>query len=65
MGHVSGCHVNPAVTTSLFVTGDIKLVRAVLFIVVQCIGALAGSALLKVSKAYIYYTYPIFYAVVI
>ncbi|XP_060525966.1 aquaporin AQPAe.a [Cylas formicarius] len=47
IGHVSGCHVNPAVSVSLFCTGDIKLVRCLLFVVVQCIGAMAGSSLLK------------------
>ncbi|KAJ8920537.1 hypothetical protein NQ315_005406 [Exocentrus adspersus] len=48
IGHISGCHINPAVTLSLFVTGDIKLLRALFFIVVQCVGAAGGSALLKV-----------------
>ncbi|KAJ8968301.1 hypothetical protein NQ317_013708 [Molorchus minor] len=48
IGHISGCHINPAVTLSLFITGDIKLLRAIFFIVVQCVGAAAGSALLKV-----------------
>nr|CAI5855138.1 unnamed protein product [Callosobruchus analis] len=49
IGHVSGGHVNPAVTLSFFVTGDIKLLRAIFFIIVQCVGAVAGAGLLKVS----------------
>ncbi|CAG9824808.1 unnamed protein product [Phaedon cochleariae] len=47
IGHVSGCHINPAITVSFFVTGNIKLLRAIFFIVVQCVGAIGGSALLK------------------
>jgi aquaporin related protein len=47
IGHISGCHINPAVTLSLFVTGDIKLLRALLFVVVQLIGAVGGAAVLR------------------
>ncbi|XP_972862.2 aquaporin AQPcic isoform X1 [Tribolium castaneum] len=47
IGHVSGCHINPAVTLSLFATGNIKLLRALLFIAVQLIGAVGGSAVLR------------------
>lgn len=47
IGHVSGGHINPAVTVGLASAGKVKLVRAVLYIIVQCAGAAAGSGLLK------------------
>lgn len=47
IGHVSGGHINPAVTVSMLITGKISLVRALLYIVFQCAGATAGTASLK------------------
>ncbi|KAL4705007.1 hypothetical protein ACJJTC_009795 [Scirpophaga incertulas] len=47
IGHVSGGHINPAVTVGLAATGRVKAARAVLYIIAQCAGAAAGSGLLK------------------
>lgn len=47
IGHVSGGHINPAVTMAMLVTRRISLVRAVLYIIVQCGGAIAGAGLLR------------------
>nr|ARA90634.1 water aquaporin 1 splice variant 1 [Amphibalanus improvisus] len=47
IGHISGCHINPAVTVAMIVTRKIPLFRALCYIVMQCMGAAAGSALLK------------------
>ena len=44
-GHISGAHINPAVTVSLLVVGKIGAVDAVAYIVSQLVGAvLAGFA---------------------
>lgn len=45
-GHVSGGHINPAVTVSFLVTRRISLVRAVVYIAAQMIGAIFGAGLL-------------------
>lgn len=45
--HISGGHLNPAVTLSFFVTGEVKLIKAILYILVQCIGAACGAAILR------------------
>ena len=50
IGHISGCHINPAVTVAMLVTRNIPLFRALCYIVMQCMGAAAGSALLKVRN---------------
>ncbi|EIE22533.1 aquaporin-like protein, partial [Coccomyxa subellipsoidea C-169] len=41
----SGGHLNPAVSVAFWLAGKISALRAVLYIVCQCLGACAGSAL--------------------
>lgn len=45
-GHISGTHINPAVTTSLLVAGEIDVATAVSYIVTQLLGGLAAAAAL-------------------
>ena len=37
---VSGANLNPAVTVGLFAAGRVKLIRALLYIAVQCLGGI-------------------------
>jgi aquaporin Z len=46
IGHVSGCHINPAITISMWSTGKITAKETAGYIVAQVIGAVAGAALL-------------------
>ena len=46
IGHISGCHINPAVTIAMLVNGRISLRSAGVYIVVQCFGAILASLVL-------------------
>ncbi len=48
IGHVSGCHLNPAVTLGLVAGGRFKASEAVPYIIAQVAGAIAGAAILYV-----------------
>ena len=44
-GGVSGAHVNPAVTAGMLVTGRIAPKNAVIYVIAQCLGAIAAAAI--------------------
>jgi aquaporin-4 len=46
IAHVSGGHINPAVTAGMLVTRKITVVRAIFYILAQSLGAIAGAGLL-------------------
>ncbi|XP_049782112.1 aquaporin AQPAe.a-like [Schistocerca cancellata] len=47
LGYVSGAHVNPAVTVGLVVGGFLGPLKALLYVMAQCVGATAGSFVLQ------------------
>lgn len=46
IGHISGCHVNPAVSLAMFINGKLDIIDLIGYIVAQVAGAFAGSGLL-------------------
>jgi glycerol uptake facilitator protein len=45
VGHISGCHINPAVTIALWATRKVDSTTAVSYIAAQLVGAFIGAAL--------------------
>ncbi|MDL2252833.1 MIP family channel protein [Ruminococcaceae bacterium OttesenSCG-928-I18] len=48
IGPVSGCHVNPAVSLSMLILGKLSTKDFIGYVIAQIVGALAGSAVLKI-----------------
>lgn len=46
IGNVSGCHINPAVSLGVLLSGGMEVKEFFGYIAAQCVGALAGSGLL-------------------
>jgi aquaporin Z len=46
IGGISGCHINPAITLGVWASGRMNAKDAVLYMVFQVIGAIAGAAVL-------------------
>ncbi len=46
VGNISGCHINPAVSLGVYMSGGMKAKEFGGYVVAQCLGALAGAGLL-------------------
>jgi aquaporin-4 len=46
IGHISGGHINPAVTVAFLVARRINIVTAVIYVAAQMTGAVFGAGLL-------------------
>ena len=46
IGNISGCHINPAVSLGVLLSGGMDLKEFFGYVAAQCVGALAGSGLL-------------------
>ncbi|KAF7668477.1 hypothetical protein LDENG_00008030 [Lucifuga dentata] len=45
-GHISGAHINPAVTAAMVVTRKLSLAKSVFYVVAQCLGAVTGAGII-------------------
>ena len=46
VGNISGCHINPAVSLGVLMSGGISVKDFIGYVISQCLGALAGAGLL-------------------
>nr|ALB38677.1 plasma membrane intrinsic protein 2 [Sesuvium portulacastrum] len=54
---ISGGHINPAVTFGLFLARKLSFVRAVFYMIAQCLGAICGVGLVKAFQSAYYDRY--------
>lgn len=46
IGGVSGCHINPAISLGVFLSGKMTFKDFIMYVVFQCIGGIIGAAIL-------------------
>jgi aquaporin Z len=46
IGAISGCHINPAISISMFVAGKLSGKDTAFYVVFQCVGAIVGAGIL-------------------
>ncbi|MBO4515830.1 MAG: aquaporin [Lachnospiraceae bacterium] len=46
IGNISGCHINPAVSLGVLMTGGMSVSEFIQYVIAQCVGALVGSGIL-------------------
>src|SRR5476651_1994850 len=46
IGPISGCHINPAISISMFAAGKLNFKDCAGYVIFQCIGAIAASGVL-------------------
>jgi aquaporin Z len=46
IGHISGCHINPAITVAMFVSRKINMKDTIFYILFQCVGAVVAALIL-------------------
>ncbi len=46
IGNISGCHINPAVSLGVLLSGGMKVKEFVSYVIAQILGALAGAGIL-------------------
>lgn len=51
IGNISGCHINPAVSLGVLISGGMKITDFIGYVVSQCLGAFAGSGILALIFA--------------
>lgn len=48
IGHISGCHINPAISIAMVAAGRMKMDEAIRYIIAQIIGAIIGAGILYI-----------------
>ncbi len=48
IGHISGCHINPAISVGMWVSWQMKWKSVLFYIIAQCIGATIGAWILYI-----------------
>ena len=51
IGNISGCHINPAVSLGVYLSGGMSLTDLIGYVISQCVGALCGSIILAIIFA--------------